>query len=90
MGSSIKSTPVATPRFCKIPPPQSRKISNRQSGVQKVRIRWHCSQIEVTMGFSFAHGTQKRWIMADLWRLPPFKFGDNPRQESFTKNARPF
>jgi hypothetical protein len=36
------------------------------------------------MGFSFAHGTQKRWIVAALWRLPPFKLGDNPRQVSFT------
>jgi hypothetical protein len=42
------------------------------------------------MGFSFAHGTQKRWIVANLWRLPPFKFGDNPRQVSFAKHARPF
>jgi hypothetical protein len=24
------------------------------------------------------------------WRLPPFKFGDNPGQVSFTKYARPF
>jgi hypothetical protein len=57
MGSSITSTRVATPRFCKIPPPRSRKIANRQSGIQKARIRWHCSQIKITMGFSFAHGT---------------------------------
>ncbi len=28
--------------------------------------------------------------MAALWRLPQFKFGDNPRQVSFTKQARPF
>jgi hypothetical protein len=41
------------------------------------------------MGFSFAHGTQKRWIVAALWRLPLFKFGDNPRQISFAKHARP-
>jgi hypothetical protein len=33
---------------------------------QKVRIHWHCSQIKITMGFSFAHGTQKRWIVAAL------------------------
>jgi hypothetical protein len=39
---------------------------NRQSGIQKVRIRWHYSQIKITMGFSFAHGTQKRWIVATL------------------------
>jgi hypothetical protein len=30
-----------------------------KSGIQKDRIRWHCSQIKITMGFSFAHGTQK-------------------------------
>jgi hypothetical protein len=41
-------------------------------------------------GFSFAHGTQKRWIVAALWRLPLFKSGDNPRQVSFAKHARPF
>ncbi len=28
------------PGFCKIPPPQSRKIANHQSRIQKVRIRW--------------------------------------------------
>jgi hypothetical protein len=44
----------------------------------------------ITMGFSFAYGTQKRWILAVLWQLPPFKFGDNLRQVSFTKHARPF
>jgi hypothetical protein len=78
MGSSITSTLEATPRFCKIPPPRSTKIANRQNGIQKVRIRWHYSQIKITMGFPFAHGTQKRRIVAALWRLPPFKFGDNP------------
>jgi hypothetical protein len=66
------------PCFRKIPPPRSTKIANRQSGIQKNRIRWHYSQIKITMGFSFAHGTQKRWIVEALWRLAPFKFGDNP------------
>jgi hypothetical protein len=42
------------------------------------------------MGFSFAHGTQKRWIVVALWKFLLFKFGDNPRQVSFTKHARPF
>ncbi len=78
------------PCFCKIPPPRSREIANHQSGIQKVRICWHYSQIKITMGFSFAHGTLKRWIVAALWRLPLFKFGDNPRQVSFTKHARPY
>jgi hypothetical protein len=59
-------------------PPRSTKIANCQSVIQKVRICWHCSQIKITMGFSFAHGTQKRRIVAALWRLPPFKSGDNP------------
>ncbi len=91
MGSSITFTPVATPPcFCKIPPSRSGKIANCQSRVQKVRICWHCSQIKVTMGFPFAHGTQKILIVAALWRLTPFKFGDNPWQVSFTKHARPF
>jgi hypothetical protein len=40
--------------------------------VQKVRICWHCSQVKIIMGFPFAHGTQKRWIGAALWRLSPF------------------
>jgi hypothetical protein len=40
--------------------------------------------------FSFAHGTLKRWIVAALWQLSPFKFGDNPGQVSFTKCARSF
>jgi hypothetical protein len=30
------------------------------------------------MGIPFAHGSQRRWIVAALWRLSPFKFGDNP------------
>ncbi len=66
------------PHFCKILRPWSRKIANRQSGIKKVRIRWHCSQIKITMGFSFAHSTQKRRIVAALWRLPLFKFGETP------------
>ncbi len=85
MGSSITSTPIATPCFCKILLSRSRKISNCQSRVQKVRICWHCSQIKVTMGFPFAYGTQKRWIVAALWQLSPFKFGGNSWQVSFTK-----
>jgi hypothetical protein len=60
-----------------MPPPQSRKIANRQSRVQKVRICWHYSPFNFTMGILFAHGSQKRWIVAALWRLLPFKFGDN-------------
>jgi hypothetical protein len=59
-GVEHHSTLVATPRFCKIPPPRSREIANRQSRIQKVRIRWHFSQIKITMGFSFAHGTPKK------------------------------
>ncbi len=43
------------------------QIANRQIGIQKIRIRWHCLQIKITMGFSFAHGTKKRRIMAALW-----------------------
>jgi hypothetical protein len=66
------------------------KLQIAKAEFEKVRICWHCSQVKITMGFPFAHGTQKRWIMAALWRLPPFKFGDNPRQVSFTKHARPF
>jgi hypothetical protein len=42
------------------------------------------------MGFPFAHGIQKRQIVAALWRLLPYKFDDNPGQVSFAKHARPF
>ncbi len=41
------------------------------------------------MGLSFAHGTQKRWIVAALWRLLLPQFGDNPGQVSFVKHAKP-
>jgi hypothetical protein len=42
------------------------------------------------MGFPFAHGTKKRWIVAALWQLSPSQFGDNSRQVSFAKHVRPF
>jgi hypothetical protein len=42
------------------------------------------------MGLPFAHGTQKRLIVAALWRLSPFKIGDNPRQVSLAQHAGPF
>jgi hypothetical protein len=68
----------------------SEKPQNSQGRVQKVRICWHCSQVKITMGFPFAHGTQKRWFVATFWRLSPFKFSDNPGQVSYTKHAGPF
>jgi hypothetical protein len=77
------------PCFLKIPLPGFRKIANCQGRVQKVRIYWHCSSFKVTMGLPFAHGTQKRWIMAALWRSSPFKFGDNHGQVSSAKLAGP-
>jgi hypothetical protein len=40
--------------------------------------------------FPYAHGTRKRRIVAALWQLSPFKFGDNPGQISFAKHAGPF
>ncbi len=33
---------------------------------------------------------KKRWIVAALWRLSPFKFGDNPGQVPLAKHAGPF
>jgi hypothetical protein len=42
------------------------------------------------MGFSFSHGTQKRWIMAALWRLPLFKFGDNPQKSILYQTCKTF
>jgi hypothetical protein len=41
-------------------------------------IRRHCSPFKINKGLSFAHGAQKRWILATLWRLLPSQFGDNP------------
>jgi hypothetical protein len=80
----------ATPPFLQNPAASIQKNCKSPRQNSKVRICWHYSQIKITMGFSFAHGTQKRWIMAALWQLPPLKFGDNPRQVSFAKHARPF
>jgi hypothetical protein len=31
------------------------------------------------MGFSFAHGAQKKGIMVALWGLPPFELDQMPR-----------
>jgi hypothetical protein len=39
------------------------------------------------MGILFAHGSQNRQIEAALWRLSPFKFGDNPGQVSLAKHS---
>ncbi len=39
---------------------------------------------------SAAHGSQKRRIVAALWRLLPLKFGDNPEQVAFAKHEGPF
>jgi hypothetical protein len=42
------------------------------------------------MSLRLAYGTQKRQIMAALWSLSLFKFGDNPRQVPLSKHAGPF
>jgi hypothetical protein len=55
------------PVFAKNPLPYYIKFANSQSRIQKVRICWHCLQIKITMGFSFAHGTPKRWIVVALF-----------------------
>jgi hypothetical protein len=60
------------------------------SKIQKARIHWHHSSFKITMGLSFAHGSQKRRILAALWRLSPSHFGDNLGQVPFAKHARPF
>jgi hypothetical protein len=36
--------------------------------------------IQIAMGLSFAHGPQKRQIMAALWILPSFELDHNPLQ----------
>ncbi len=66
------------PCLFKILPPRSRKIANRQSRVQKVRICWHYSPFNFTMGIPFAHGSQKKRIVAALWRLSPFNLVTTP------------
>jgi hypothetical protein len=43
---------------------------------------------KISMGLLFAHGSQKRWILATLWQLLPSQFGDNPRQVPLAKHAR--
>jgi hypothetical protein len=42
------------------------------------------------MGPIFTHCAQKSWILATLWQLSPSKFGDNPGQVPFAKQAGPF
>jgi hypothetical protein len=61
-----------------------------QSGIQTFGIHRHCLPFKITMGLPFAHGAQKRWILATLWRLPLSQFGDNPGQVPLAKHARPF
>jgi hypothetical protein len=86
MGSCITSTPVATPPFLQNPAASIQKIANRQSGIQTVRIHWHCLQIKITMGLSFVHGTPKM-DCGGLVAITAVYFGDNPRQVSFIKHA---
>ncbi len=64
MGSSITSTLVATPHFCKILLPQSGKVANCQSRVQKVRICWHYSWFKIALGIPL-HMVPKK---DRLWR----------------------
>jgi hypothetical protein len=61
-----------------------------QSGIQTFGIHRHCLLFKITMGLPFAHGAQKRWILATLWRLPLSQFCDNPGQVPLAKHARPF
>ncbi len=50
----------------------------------------HCSQFKITIGLPFAHGSQKRWILATLYRLSLSQFGENPGQVPSVEHARPF
>jgi hypothetical protein len=52
-------------------------------------IRRHRLLFKITMDLSFAHGVQKRWILATLWQLLLPQIGDNPRQVPLAKHARP-
>jgi hypothetical protein len=42
------------------------------------------------MGLFLCAWYPKKINRGGMRRLPPFKFGDNPRQVSFAKHARPF
>jgi hypothetical protein len=66
---------------------KSRRLDPEKLQIAKVEFKRLESAGIVTMGFSFAHGTQKRRIVAALWQLSPFKFGNNPGQVSFAKHA---
>jgi hypothetical protein len=47
---------------------QPQFLQNPATWIQKnLRLQKHCSPFKITMGLSFAHGSQKRWILATLW-----------------------
>jgi hypothetical protein len=53
---------------------KSRRLDPEKLQIAKAEFK----RLESAGIVRLAHGTQKRWIVAALWRLPPFKSGDNP------------
>jgi hypothetical protein len=48
---------------------KSRHLDPEKLQIAKTEFKWLESAdiVKITMGFSFAHSTQKRWIVAALW-----------------------
>ncbi len=55
--------------------PQNLEIAKAEF---KKLIHWHHSSFKITMGLAFAHGSQKRWIIAALLRLSPSQYDYYP------------
>jgi hypothetical protein len=67
MGLSITSTLAATPQLLQNPSALIQKnlrLPKRNSNVWNLLALF---VVQNTMGFSFAQGGQKRWIMVALW-----------------------
>jgi hypothetical protein len=68
------SHPLIFAKSCRLDP---QKLKIARAEFKRLESAGIIRRHKITMGFPFAHGTQKRRIVAALWRLPPFKFGDN-------------
>jgi hypothetical protein len=66
------------PVFAKARRLDPQKLEITKAEFKKVRIHWHHSSFKITMGLAFAHGAQKRWIMAVLRRLSPSQYDYYP------------
>jgi hypothetical protein len=92
MGSSITSTPVATPPpiFAKSLRLDPEKLQIAKAEFIRLESTGILRRSKSPWDSPLHMVPKKRWIVAALWQLLPFKFGDNPRQVSFTKHVRPF